>query len=93
MSAISARRCAAPSKNITALLAAEGATWHDIVRTTCYMRDIDRDYVAFNEERTAFFRQQGLIRCRRRPEFKRSCAVLSCWSRLKRLRCSGVRTH
>jgi 2-iminobutanoate/2-iminopropanoate deaminase len=47
-------------QNITALLAAEGATWHDIVRTTCYLRDIDRDYVEFNEERTAFFKQQGL---------------------------------
>ena len=47
-------------KNITALLAAEGATWHDIVRTTCYLRDIDRDYAEFNEERTAFFQEQGL---------------------------------
>jgi 2-iminobutanoate/2-iminopropanoate deaminase len=42
------------------LLAAEGATWKDIVRTTCYMRDIDRDYAAFNEERTSFFLQQQL---------------------------------
>jgi 2-iminobutanoate/2-iminopropanoate deaminase len=47
-------------KNITALLAAEGATWHDIVRTTCYLRDIDRDYAVFNEERTAFYKAQGL---------------------------------
>ena len=47
-------------KNITALLAAEGATWKDIVRTTCYLRDIDRDYAAFNEERTKFFKAQGL---------------------------------
>lgn len=47
-------------KNITALLEAEGATWHDIVRTTCYLRDIDRDYAEFNEERTAFFKEQGL---------------------------------
>ena len=46
--------------NITALLAAEGATWHDIVRTSCYLRDIDRDYEAFNQERTAFFHEQGL---------------------------------
>jgi enamine deaminase RidA (YjgF/YER057c/UK114 family) len=46
--------------NITALLAAEGATWHDIVRTTCYLRDIDRDYTAFNEERNAFYREQKL---------------------------------
>jgi 2-iminobutanoate/2-iminopropanoate deaminase len=47
-------------QNIDALLAAEGATWKDIVRTTCYLRDIERDYEAFNEERTAFFKQQGL---------------------------------
>ena len=46
--------------NITGLLAAEGATWKDIVRTTCYMRDIDRDYAAFNEGRTAFFGELGL---------------------------------
>src|SRR3974390_1859719 len=47
-------------ENITALLAAEGATWKDIVRTTCYLRDIERDYAAFNEERNQFFREQGL---------------------------------
>jgi Putative translation initiation inhibitor, yjgF family len=47
-------------KNIAALLAAEGATWKDIVRTSCYLRDIDRDYAEFNEERTAFFKEQGL---------------------------------
>src|SRR5271166_5717068 len=47
-------------KNITGLLEAEGATWHDIVRTTCYLRDIDRDYAAFNEERTAFYKGQKL---------------------------------
>ena len=46
--------------NITGLLTAEGATWKDVVRTTCYLRDIERDYAAFNEERTEFFRQQGL---------------------------------
>jgi enamine deaminase RidA (YjgF/YER057c/UK114 family) len=47
-------------ENITALLRSEGATWKDIVRTTCYLRDIDRDYAAFNEERTAFYASQGL---------------------------------
>jgi len=47
-------------ENITGLLAAEGATWKDIVRTTCYLRDMERDYAAFNEVRTEFFRQQGL---------------------------------
>lgn len=46
--------------NITGLLASEGATWKDVVRTTCYLRDIERDYQAFNEERSAFYREQGL---------------------------------
>ncbi len=47
-------------QNITGLLESEGCTWHDIVRTSCYLRDIDRDYEAFNEERTAFYQEQGL---------------------------------
>ena len=47
-------------ENITALLEAEGATWKDVVRTTCYLRDIERDYAAFNEIRTEFFKQQEL---------------------------------
>jgi|HubBroStandDraft_6_1064221.scaffolds.fasta_scaffold44903_2 2-iminobutanoate/2-iminopropanoate deaminase len=46
--------------NIAGLLAAEGATWHDVVRTTCYLCDIDRDYEAFNDERTAFYTELGL---------------------------------
>jgi enamine deaminase RidA (YjgF/YER057c/UK114 family) len=47
-------------RNITLLLESEGATWKDVVRTTCYLRDIERDYAAFNEERTAFYDEQGL---------------------------------
>ena len=47
-------------KNITELLRAAGATWNDMVRTTCYLRDIERDYAVFNEERTAFFEKQQL---------------------------------
>jgi len=46
--------------NVTGLLASEGATWHDVVRTTCYLRDIERDYKAFNEERAAFYKEQQL---------------------------------
>jgi len=53
-------QCQRTFQNITDLLASEGATWHDIVRTSCYLRDIDRDYSAFNEERTAFYNEQGL---------------------------------
>ena len=47
-------------ENITGLLAVEGATWKDVVRTSCYLRDIERDYAAFNEIRTEFFNRQGL---------------------------------
>jgi enamine deaminase RidA (YjgF/YER057c/UK114 family) len=47
-------------QNITGLLEAEGATWKDVVRTTCYLRDIERDYAAFNEERTTFYEEQEL---------------------------------
>lgn len=42
-------------RNITELLAAEGANWHDIVRTSCYLRDIERDYDDFNQVRTHFY--------------------------------------
>ncbi len=45
--------------NITALLASEGATWKDVVRTTCYLKDM-KDYADFNEIRTQFYREQGL---------------------------------
>lgn len=53
-------QCRRTFANITGLLASEGATWQDIVRTSCYLRDIDRDYDAFNEERTAFYQELGL---------------------------------
>jgi len=46
--------------NITGLLSSEGATWKDIVRTTCYLRDIERDYEEFNRIRTQFFKEMGL---------------------------------
>jgi enamine deaminase RidA (YjgF/YER057c/UK114 family) len=47
-------------QNITKLLEAEGATWKGVIWTTCYLRDIERDYEAFNEIRTQFFQEQGL---------------------------------
>jgi enamine deaminase RidA (YjgF/YER057c/UK114 family) len=53
-------QCRRTFHNIQRLLESEGATWKDIVRTTCYLRDIERDYAAFNEERTAFYQQQAL---------------------------------
>ena len=53
-------QCWRTYRNITCLLASEGATWHDIVRTTCYLRDIERDYQAFNAIRNEFFAALGL---------------------------------
>jgi len=47
-------------RNLTRLLESEGATWHDIVRTSCYLRDIERDYDEFNKVRTLFFQCAGL---------------------------------
>lgn len=46
--------------NITNLLEAEGMTWHDVVRTTNYLRDIERDYAEFNKIRTTFYQWQNL---------------------------------
>jgi len=46
--------------NITRLLESEGATWEDVVRTTCYIRDIERDYAEFNAVRNEFFHALGL---------------------------------
>lgn len=44
-------------ENIKALLEAESADWHDIVRTTCYLADM-RTYEEFNEARNAFYDQE-----------------------------------
>jgi enamine deaminase RidA (YjgF/YER057c/UK114 family) len=49
-------QCWRTYRNITNILEAEKMTWRDIVRTTCYLRDIERDYDAFNEVRTTFFK-------------------------------------
>jgi enamine deaminase RidA (YjgF/YER057c/UK114 family) len=53
-------QCWRTYRNITRLLESEGATWHDVVRCSCYLRDIERDYRDFNEVRTAFFAWLGL---------------------------------
>jgi enamine deaminase RidA (YjgF/YER057c/UK114 family) len=46
-------------QNITGLLESEGADWHDVVRTTCYLSDF-RYYEAFNQVRNAFYVEQAL---------------------------------
>lgn len=47
-------------RNITTLLEVEGMTWHDVVRTTNYLRDIERDYAEFNKIRTSFYNWMNL---------------------------------
>lgn len=47
-------------RNISELLKSEDLTWHHVLRTTCYLRDIERDYEAFNRIRTRFFSWLGL---------------------------------
>ena len=46
-------------RNIQALLESEGADWHDVIRTTCYLADF-RHYDEFNEVRNAFYQEEGL---------------------------------
>ena len=53
-------QCWRTYRNITSILESEAMTWHHLVRTTCYLRDIERDYKDFNEVRTAFFQWLGL---------------------------------
>jgi 2-iminobutanoate/2-iminopropanoate deaminase len=53
-------QCLRTLRNVTRLLVAEKASWHDVVRTTCFLRDIDRDYDSFNEIRTMFMNAIGL---------------------------------
>jgi enamine deaminase RidA (YjgF/YER057c/UK114 family) len=52
-------QCWRTYRNITELLKAEEMTWHDVVRTSCYLRDMSRDYNDFNEVRTIFFQWLG----------------------------------
>jgi 2-iminobutanoate/2-iminopropanoate deaminase len=54
-----AAQCLRTYRNLTRLLESEGADWRDVVRTTCYLRDIERDYAAFNQVRTWFLARAG----------------------------------
>ena len=46
-------------ENMKGLLESEGADWHDVIRTTCYLADF-RHYDEFNEVRNAFYEEEGL---------------------------------
>ena len=45
--------------NITALLKSEGADWHDVVKTRCYLKNMEY-YDEFNKYRNAFYKEQEL---------------------------------
>ena len=45
--------------NLTGLLAAEGATWHDVVKTGCFIKDM-KYYDAFNDYRNEFYKKLSL---------------------------------
>jgi enamine deaminase RidA (YjgF/YER057c/UK114 family) len=47
-------------ENILALLKSEGATWHDVIHTRCYLRDM-RDYQSLNEFRNAFYKKHSVV--------------------------------
>ncbi len=45
-----------------AVLAAHGGAFTDVLRTWCYLEDIDRDYHEFNRSRNDFFGRAGVTR-------------------------------
>jgi 2-iminobutanoate/2-iminopropanoate deaminase len=45
--------------NLTALLRSEGATWHDVVQTRCYLKSM-RFYEEFNVFRNQFYKKEKL---------------------------------
>lgn len=47
-------------ENITALLKSSGATWHDVIKITVFLKDIKRYYAEFNRIRCQFYKEQGL---------------------------------
>lgn len=53
-------QCWRTYRNITDLLHTAYLSWFDVIRTTCYLRDIERDYADFNQIRTWFFNWQGV---------------------------------
>jgi len=53
-------QCFRMYENVTALLAGEGADWHDIAKTTIYIADM-RNYAEFNEVRCAYLDAKGVF--------------------------------
>lgn len=48
--------------NCQRLLALHGATFPDVLRTWCYLAEMDRDYAEFNRSRNAFFAAEKVQR-------------------------------
>jgi len=46
-------------ENARAVLKDAGADWHDVVKTTIFLKDIATYYAAFNEVRCAYFKKMG----------------------------------
>lgn len=46
--------------NINMILRNEKMSWKNVIKTTIYLRDIDRDYETFNEVRKWFYDKRGL---------------------------------
>jgi enamine deaminase RidA (YjgF/YER057c/UK114 family) len=46
--------------NLTEVLEKSYMSWKNVIRTTIYLRDIDRDYEDFNIIRKEFFDKQGI---------------------------------
>jgi 2-iminobutanoate/2-iminopropanoate deaminase len=44
-------------KNLTALLGSSGVTWNDVIKTTCYLKDM-KYYDIFNKIRNQFYKQR-----------------------------------
>jgi enamine deaminase RidA (YjgF/YER057c/UK114 family) len=44
------------------VLTQHGATFDNVLRTWCYLKDMDRDYAEFNASRNEFFRQHNITR-------------------------------
>ena len=45
--------------NLTALIKSEGATWHDVVKTRCYLKDM-KCYEEFNQLRNNYYEKLEL---------------------------------
>lgn len=46
--------------NVKKLLEAEGASWKDVVKTTVYLKDIQKNYDEFNKLRIDFFKMEDV---------------------------------